>query len=136
MASNKYGMSCGPATALSSSYTGIVLEETKGTDIRSLDVPSGCKLSWLGGIIDTIAASATTITWYVALDSAGDEPITDAVTETILTGKTTATDGGVATVLDLVYIEPDTVTASGRLYVFAKTNTGTCNLLPRLFWSR
>jgi hypothetical protein len=119
------------STALSSTYTVLTLDgDSEG---GASPIPDRCVLSWLHGEIDTIASSAASIQWYVALDSNGDIPITDAVTETILVGNTTATDGGVSTLLDMSYHLVSSSTP-GKLYVLAKTDTGTCNITVRLHW--
>jgi hypothetical protein len=102
-------------------------------DARATNIPESCLLSWLHGELDTIAGGATTVTWYLAADAGGDVPLTDVVTETIVVGITTATDGGIATAIDLDYYRATSGTA-GSIYLFAKTNAGTVNLKPRLTW--
>lgn len=83
--------------------------------------------------VTAIASSATTLTWYVSRDLAGDVPVTLEVTETIRTGKTTATAGSVARDMDSPYKRNATHTpAAGRLYLWAKTNVGTCSITGSL----
>lgn len=127
------GMSAEIATALTSTYAVLTLDDDTTADASAEVVPDVCWLSWVSGEIDTIASSAATITWYLAADSDGDIPLTAAVTETILVGKTTATDGGVSTKLDTVHVRFSSGTA-GKLYLVAKTDTGTCKLKARLMW--
>lgn len=110
------------ATALTTAYAAIALT----------GIPDKCWLSVLRGKIDTIAASAASITWYIAEDAAGDIPLTKEVTSTILTGKTDATDGGVVEAVDMDYAIAAGGT-SGSMWVLAKTDTGTCNLLAALY---
>lgn len=114
----------GSATALSNSYTVITLAT----------VPDRVHLGGLFAKIDTIASSAASVTWYLAADSAGDHAITSAVTSTIVTGKTTATDGGYAEAVDIPFAFPSWSTGAGALYLVAKTDTGTCNITPGLTW--
>ena len=118
--------------ALTNAYSAVELTGAATLDAQSSVLPDSAYLSVLMGEIDTIASSAASVTWYLALDAAGDRPLTNAVTETITVGATTATKGGVQTIVDLHW----RATASGAVYLVAKTNTGTCNLTPRLFWSR
>jgi hypothetical protein len=114
----------GSATALSSSYSVIALSI----------VPDRVHLGGLFGKIDTIASSAASVTWYLAADSAGDHAITSEVTSTIVTGKTTATDGGFAEAVDIDWAFPSWATGAGSLYLVAKVDTGSANLTPGLTW--
>jgi hypothetical protein len=120
--------------SVTSSYAGVAVTGSTALDASAQPLPSACYLAWLHGEIDTIASSAAEITWYIALDSAGDRPITSEATVTIVAGATDATDGGVSTTIGLDYLAP--AGAAGTLYVFAKCDTGTCSLTPRLHWRR
>src|SRR5687768_2384081 len=93
------GFAVGAATALSTTYAAIALTGVAGTDPLSQAIPDECFLGLLTGAITTIAGGPASIVWYLAADAAGDVPITDAVTTTILTGLTTATKGGVSEVV-------------------------------------
>jgi len=97
-------------------------------------VPDECTLDSLQGIIDTISVgpAPTKITWYITEDLAGDYPITDEIEETIVVGQTTATDGGIRTTFDAFEYSRSTDGVQGSLYVWAKTDAGTCNLNVRL----
>lgn len=114
------------ATALSSSYTVLTCDATHEGVLLSPSV----QLLNAHLEIDTIASSAASITWYLAADSSGDIPITPEVTDTIVTGKTTATDGGVARTVGVAF-KPST---AGTVYVVAKTDTGTCNATARVWY--
>jgi hypothetical protein len=118
----KRSVSVSAATGLTTAYAALALT----------GIPDDCWLSVLHGEIDTIAASAASITWYIAADSGGDVPVTAEVTTTIVTGKTTATDGGVTEAVDWDYVRSTNGTA-GSLWVFAKTDAGTCNLTARIY---
>lgn len=131
--SARRGFGTAAAAALSTSYAVFTVTANASSDALSAAIPDDCLLGWLAVEIDTIASSAASITWYLSLDAAGDNPITDAKTTTIVTGKTTATDGGIAVALDLDYRRPTTGT-TGTLYWVAKTNTGTCNAKPRIWF--
>jgi len=129
------GFSVGAEMSLSTTATSAELHEDKDTDPNSEDVRAVCELGWLHGEINTMASSPTSITWWLCADSGGDIPLTDKVTETIVVGETTATDGGVATVLDLPYHITKNHTL-GSLWVFAETDTGTCKMISRLYWTK
>lgn len=106
------------AVALSTSYSNV---------ITFTGIPDECWLDHLQGVVDTIASSAANITWKITEDAGGDYPFAGEVTETIVTGETTATDGGITTLLRREYRVSSSGT-SGSLTVWAKTDTGTCNL--------
>lgn len=132
--SARRGFAVGASTGLTNSYSApVALGANTGVDSRASAIPDDCLLGWLAVEIDTIADSAASITWFLALDAAGDNPITDAKTTTIVVGKTTGTDGGFGVALDLDYYRPSTA-AQGALYWIAKTNTGTANAKPRLWF--
>jgi hypothetical protein len=105
--------------------------------------------------VDTIASSAASIRLAVFRDAAGDEPLIghgpSEATQTITTGLTTATDGGVAWAVGTdvhglpagaagsatagsVITRPGVETSVGpthndqTLYFSFKTNTGTCRV--------
>lgn len=131
------GLSCSEATmSLTTSYAVAAVLGSAAVDSRAKAVPDECLLSWMHGTIVSIASSATTVTWFLAADEAGDIPLTDAKTTTIVVGRTTPTKGGIAVALDLEYVRSSAGVAgvAGSLYVIAKTNTGTCTLTPRLYW--
>lgn len=119
----RQSLSEGAATALSTSYTVIAVPQ----------VPNKIQLGAIFGKIDTVASSAAAITYYLSADAAGDHAVSAESTVTIVTGKTTATDGGFAEAIDVPWSAPSWGTA-GTLYVVAKTNTGTCNLTPGITW--
>jgi hypothetical protein len=117
----------GAATGLTAAYP------AAGIAIATL--PDECFLDNLRGVITTIAALATSVTWFLAEDAVGDIPITDAKTVTISIGATTATKGGVLTRLERQWSRATTGTA-GTIYLLAKTNVGTCTITPRLTYTQ
>lgn len=135
MSNVRRGFSVGASSSLTTSYpaAGVALTEVTGTDSKSKALPDECFLAYLRGSVNTIAGGAAKITWWLATDSGGDEPLTEEVQETIKTGQTTATKGSIRSLLDSDYTLDGTGTA-GKLYLFAKTDAGTCNLVPRLHW--
>jgi hypothetical protein len=81
------------------------------------------RLSGLYILVDTIAAGATTLTVRLTRDAAGDLPVIGDTTATISTGVTTTTQGGVTYKIDVDYAHTD-----ANLYLFWKTDAGTCNV--------
>lgn len=70
-------------------------------------------------------SGASSITFYITRDVAGDVAISDEYTKTITVGKTTATDGSVVVDLskDVHFITG--VSAADNIFVVAATNAGT-----------
>lgn len=81
------------------------------------------RLSGLYILVDTIAAGATTLTVRLTRDAAGDLVVIGDTTATISNGVTTATQGGVTYKIDVDYAHTD-----ANLYLFWKTDAGTCNV--------
>lgn len=94
-------------------------------------VPDDRYLSLLRLALTSLSGSPVSISWFLAEDENGDIPLTPRKTTTIVTGKTTATKGAVAETLDVVRRRSSGGTL-GRLYVVAKTNTGTCSAVAYL----
>lgn len=135
MPGEKYGHSVAASGALTNAYAAFEVKAVSGTDAHSDPVPNHVYLSWLHGQLDTIAGGATTVTWFLSLDAAGDIALTEELTETILVGQTTATDGSVVSLLEKAWSLPGAGT-QGSLWLYAKLDVGTANLIPRLFWQR
>jgi len=88
------------------------------------------RLSGLYILVDTIVAPATSLTIRLTRDAAGDLPVIGDTTATISNGVTTTTQGGVTYNIDLYYANTD-----AYIYVFCKTDGGTCNVrLIELTW--
>jgi len=120
------GVISGASTALSTTKAVIAL--TAGDAAQN-----GVRLERLLGKIDTISGCAV-VHWYLARDAAGDHPVTAQADTSIVTGKTTATDGGTTEELGFRW-----QTLSGGLaktvYVVVWLDAGTCNLLPEVIWT-
>ena len=88
--------------------------------------------------IDSIASSAASITMYLCRDAAGDIPLTpgqtSGATQTIQTGVTTATDGGVIFLIDADVNFHTGHSVADTVYVVLKTDTGTCTANIRVNW--
>tara|TARA_Y100001937_G_scaffold11738_3_gene14593 strand:+ start:1915 stop:2349 length:435 start_codon:yes stop_codon:yes gene_type:complete len=88
----------------------------------------------------TAKSSASSVTAYIARDSAGDVPITPGTTsgasQSITVGATTATKGGAALIVDNDYTLDTGVSNSSRqkIYVVAKVDAGTPTANIRVNW--
>lgn len=80
-------------------------------------------LSGLFVQVDTIAGGATQLIVKITTDAAGDNAIIGDVTCGITTGVTTPTVGTIS-----VQILVDWVSTSDDLYLFWRTNAGTCTV--------
>jgi hypothetical protein len=74
--------------------------------------------------VSTIAAGATSLTFSLSKDAAGDNKFIGDTTATFSLGITTATQGNVTAKLDVDYVS----TTSDILYLHAKTDAGTCTI--------
>ena len=98
-------------------------------------VPARFYLDHLEVQVDTIALGATSLTGYLSWDAAGDYPATNEATSTIVTGKTTATRGSAVFDLKNHMVRPPGLGTAGRMYLWLKTNAGTCNAVGRMIGS-
>ena len=126
-------ISAAASTALSTSYTVMPCTATTAGEAVAAPVPDVCWLEDCHLQLDTIA-TATTVTWFIAADAAGDVPLTHEVTTAIVTGATTATAGAVVEILSKWYVRYD-VGVSETIYVVAKLDAGTANAIPRITWN-
>ena len=85
--------------------------------------------------LDTVAGGASSVLYYLAADVAGDVPLTNPGTASILLGKTTATVGAAIDCIDMDYhYQRLTVETIGTVYVVVWLNAGTANANIRLQW--
>lgn len=133
MAYDRGFTSAAAVLSVTNTYSGVALTASTALDGAAQPLPASCLLEMLHGALSSVS-TATEVTWYLSLDSDGDVPLTGEATESIQAGATTATDGAVATRVSLEYAAPSGT--AGTLYLWAKTDAGTCTLLPRLWWSR
>jgi hypothetical protein len=131
MSGNPIWFSCSASTALSTSYAAAEITDTTGTDSRAKVLPTEAYLYRLEGTLTSIV-TATTVTWYIAKDAAGNKPITDEKTESILDADSSGS-GGINTIIDSA-IAFDDDSSGTSLYVHAKTNAGTASMVARITW--
>jgi|TARA_R110000824_G_C15227090_1_gene678111 hypothetical protein len=108
--------------------------------VEAANFPRNCNVQSIEFSIDTIASSAASIHMYLARDAAGDIPLTpgstSGATQTIQTGATTATDGGVIFLVDADVNFHTGHSVADTIYVIAKTDTGTCTANIRVNWRK
>ena len=109
--------------SLSTTYALATLDGAHTGIVPGRKIEIGLVTCWLTSI-----SSATTVTWYVSNDAAGDQPLTPKVTTTISTGQTSG-KGGIAATMD-----ESITTDSTALYVWAKTDAGTATATCRAYW--
>lgn len=92
--------------SLTDSYTvtELVTTDADGRSYKAGFPPSGA-LGNLRLFLSSISG-ATEVTWFLALDSDGDIPLTQEKTSTITVGATTATKGGVSSPINTGYVIP------------------------------
>lgn len=90
--------------------------------------------------VSAIAGGATSLTWALYYDAAGDYRATDDVTDTLNVGNTTATKGSVVAAIGAYKKQPKAgsyQTALGKLYLIAKVNAGTVTIdHVKMHWTR
>ena len=121
------------STGITTAYPATGFTVSNATNLGSLPVPQQAYLYRLEGKIDTIAGGATSVTWWLAVDFGGEVSLTDEQTVTILDADGDAA-GSIQTLINTAYVETNDNSSPGVLYLFAKTDAGTCNLACRLFW--
>jgi hypothetical protein len=121
----------GASTALNAVTNVVIPLQQSALESKSDLFPSA-------GLIDhieievTAKSTATSITWFLAWDAAGDRPITPATTSAITVGATTATVGGAMALISANYKQPDDG-VQGKVYLVAKSDAGTPTIEARLF---
>lgn len=115
---------------LSNAYTA----PAKLVGIAGVDIPNFYNKAWCGILeaitlhVNTIAAGATSITFRLTADSAGDYTVVPDTSASLQIGVTTGTDGSVCYSgqgLAITNIINDSLPKNGVLYLWMKTNAGT-----------
>lgn len=132
---NHAGISTKYQAALTATYQVFPLTADNTNLPRTSAIPTFAQLKHLSVEMDTIAAGASSVTFYLSRDAAGDIPITGTLTAGVVFGLTTATKGSAIACIDLDYhylqLASETV---GTVYAVIKTNAGTCNGNLLLHW--
>lgn len=110
--------------SLTTSYVKLTLDGAHSGIVPQRKIKIGlvtCSVSSISG--------ATSVTWYLSTDSAGDKPITPAKTTAIVVAQS-ANAGGFSETVDA-----GVVTDATAIYVWAKLDAGTATAgLCRAFW--
>lgn len=122
--------------ALTGTYQVFAMTRDGTNSPRSSLIPTWALLRRLLCFLDTIAGGASSVTFYLARDLAGDLPLTLPKTVNIAPGLTTATDGSILDDMEHDYINPlvSGVDVEGTIYLAIKLNAGTANANLFLHW--
>jgi hypothetical protein len=143
------GGTAGSPVSITTAYQAYPVTIDRANSCTSAAIPNDCEIQVIEFEL-TARTSATSITMYLARDSAGDIPITNPSEETITNGMTTTAKGGVAfsSLVDYHFdsgtrddsVDPATETgiantSSGTLYVIAKQTGGSAAVGNiRIYW--
>jgi hypothetical protein len=132
---NHAGFSYKHQAALTTTPQVFTLTQDSTNSPCSSAIPTFAELKQVIAQVDTIAAGASSVLYYIAADAAGDIPLTPQGTTSILTGKTTATKGAAIDCIDIDYhyqrLAAETL---GTVYIVIWLNAGTANANIRLQW--
>ena len=129
------GVSYKHAAALTTTKQVFALTADTVTCPFSVPVPNDCTLKQLNFELDTIAGGASSVTYFLARDLAGDIPVTPEASASVTFGFTTATKGTAIACIDLEHHYQELGSeVRGTLYIVVKVNAGTANANIRLYW--
>jgi hypothetical protein len=102
---------------------------------RSAAVPTFAQLKQINFQLDTIAAGASKVTFFLARDAAGNVPVSFVSTADVVFGRTDATKGTAIACIDLEhhYLQ-SAVETLGTLYLVMSLNAGTAKCNSLLMW--
>jgi hypothetical protein len=129
------GVSYKHEAALTTTKQVFALTADTVTNPFSVPVPNDCTLKQLNFELDTIAGGASSVTYFLARDLAGDIPVTPEASASVTFGFTTATKGTAIACIDLEHHYQELGSeVRGTLYIVVKVNAGTANANIRLYW--
>lgn len=114
----------------------ITLHEDSAIDARSRALPSAAFIESIEFIVDQTSGTTTTLTFYLTWDSTGDDiAVGPSDTITLVAGLTDTSLLMASVNIDQFRTAPSTQTATGKMYMFAKTDSGTVTVNDvRLNW--
>ena len=125
-------ISASASSALTNAFSVIACTSTTTAEAQAQPMPDSCFLQLAHLELSSIV-TATTVTWHLCADAAGDIPLTHSRTTSIVTGITTTTDGAVTEIAGISYVRfIDGVGDS--IYLAAKLNAGTASAIARVTW--
>lgn len=129
------GVSYKHQAALTTTPQVFTLTQDMANSPPSAPIPTYAWLKQVNVQVDTVAAGASSVSYYIAADVAGDIPLTPVGTANILLGKTTATKGSAIDCIELDYqFQQLAVETVGTVYIIIWLNAGTANANIRLHW--
>lgn len=132
---NHAGFSYTHQAALTTTPQVFALTQDSTNSPRSSVVPTFAEFKQVIAQLDTVAGGASSVLYYLSADVAGDVPLTNPGTASILLGKTTATSGAAIDCIDMDYhYQRLTVETIGTVYAVIWLNAGTANANIRLQW--
>ena len=123
--------SCSQSTAMTTSYAPVAVTKVPEVDARSRPLPSEGFLYRLEGVFTDIV-DATKVSWFLAKDAAGTDMITDIVLEPLLDPYATGSASVNTTINSVLTL--DSTATEGTVWVHAKMNSGSANLIARIIW--
>jgi hypothetical protein len=128
------------AASLTNSFTVHACTEDTTNSPESAAFPRTCNIQSIELEMSSLSGSPSTVTLFLARDSAGDVGVTpgstSGATQTIQVGKTTAADGTVVFAVDSDVHFDSSVgsTSAGTLYAVVKLDQGTATSNIRVNW--
>lgn len=132
---SRAGVSYKHQAALTTTPQAFGLTQDRTNSPPSAAIPTYAELKQVNVQVDTVAAGASSVSFYIAADLAGDIPLTTEQSAVIEFGKTTATKGTAIGCIDLDYhFQQLAVETVGTVYIIIWLNAGTANANIRLHW--
>lgn len=132
---NHAGFSYKHQAALTTAPQIFTLTRDETNSPRSSVVPPFAQFKQINFELDTLAGGATSLTYVIAADPAGDILLTPTSVAPITTGTTTATDGTAIGCIEYDYHFQQLVAETlGTVYLVVWLNAGTANCNARLHW--
>lgn len=132
---NHAGFSYKHQAGLSTTPQVFTLTQDSINSPRSAPVPTFAQFKQLIVQVDAVLGGASSVSYYIAADAAGDIPLTPQSTANILFGKTTATSGSAIDCIDVDYHYQQLIAETqGTVYLVIWANAGTANANIRLLW--
>jgi len=132
-AGDRVSMSVAASDSLSTSTSCELLGAVTGTDAAAKQIPDGAYILRIRGKLTSIVTAAS-VTWWLALDSGGEDAVTDQATESIVDDDADG-NGSINTLVNTGWSFDGDVTGAD-LYVCAKTDAGTATAVTRAYWTR
>ena len=126
-------LAVGPATAqavsTSPNTTGYAVGGYTAVDSAAIAIPdANVRLHSIVARLTSLAGGATSLTWWLAMDSAGNYPITDKITTLVVANPSLTSAGTVSARLDLPYRRFTGIGSQGYVYLFGNLDAGTGQL--------